>query len=162
MARLKALAHDLIPDCILGKYESETLEKKRLEFVKSRLEKTNSQEFFKHMVGRLIILNKKPGQPPTTGSVRPITAISPIRKALEYNALSELQQVMLERIHCGQTGFIKDMGCQVNLLRIGEQLLKNKKSPYKESGIIFFDFKSAFDLVDHDILMEKVRKLELS
>ena len=69
---------------------------------------------------------------------------------------------MLERIHCGQTGFIKDMGCQFNLLCIGELLLKNKKSPYKESGIIFFDFKSAFDLVDHDILLEKVRKLELS
>ena len=50
MARFKALAHDLIPDCVLGKYESEALEKKRREFVKSRLEKTNSQEFFRHMV----------------------------------------------------------------------------------------------------------------
>ena len=69
---------------------------------------------------------------------------------------------MLEKIHCGQTGFIKNMGCHVNLLRIGELLLKNKISPYKESGIIFFDFKSAFDLVDHEILLEKVRKLELS
>ena len=92
MARLKALAHDLIPDCVLGKYESDALEKKRLEFFKSRLDKTNTQEFFRHMVGRLIILNKKPGQPPTTGSVRPITAISPIRKALEFNAISRLQR----------------------------------------------------------------------
>ena len=111
MARFKALTHDLISDCVLGKYESETLEKNRLEFVKSRLDKTNTQEFFKHMVRRLIILNKKPGQPPTTGSIRPITAISPIRKALEYNAISELQKVMQQRIHCGQTGFIKSMGC---------------------------------------------------
>ena len=90
MAKFKALANDLIPDCVLGKYDSKALEEKRLEFVKSRLEKTNSQEFFRHMVGRPIILNKKPGQAPTTGSVRPITAISPIRKALEYNAISEL------------------------------------------------------------------------
>jgi len=54
------------------------------------------------------------------------------------------------------------MGCQVNLMRIAKLIQQHRRTPYRESGIIFFDFKSAFDLVDHDILLDKVNLLGLS
>ena len=46
MAKSKAITHDLISDRVLGKYENEQLEVKRVNFVRSCLEKTESQEFF--------------------------------------------------------------------------------------------------------------------
>lgn len=48
------------------------------------------------------------------------------------------------------------MGTQINLFRIGNLISQNKK--LKEGGVIFFDFKSAFDTVCHIKLKEKIRK----
>ena len=69
---------------------------------------------------------------------------------------------MRDKIQPGQTGFVPKMGCQVNLMRIGHLIKAHRKTKYRESGVIFFDFKSAFDLVDHDILLHKVNLLGLS
>jgi retron-type reverse transcriptase len=48
------------------------------------------------------------------------------------------------------------MGTQINLFRLGKLINDNKR--LKEGGIIFFDFKSAFDTVCHAKLKEKIRR----
>lgn len=47
------------------------------------------------------------------------------------------------------------MGTQINLYRISKLLKMNSKKRF--AGIIFFDFKSAFDIVSHDLLKKKLK-----
>ena len=59
-----------------------------------------------------------------------------------------------------QTGFRNGLGCELNILRLTEHIemeLEKKKS--KRGWTLFVDLKSAFDSVDHQIVMEKMRKV---
>ena len=54
------------------------------------------------------------------------------------------------------------MGCEINLLKMIENLqnqYNNKEE--KRSLILFIDLKSAFDTVNHKILFEKMKELEI-
>ena len=54
------------------------------------------------------------------------------------------------------------MGCEINLLRITEYIKdKYEKHEEKQLWTLFIDLKSAFDTVNHKLLFEKLRKLEI-
>ena len=55
------------------------------------------------------------------------------------------------------------MGCEINLLKIVEniQTLYNEREE-KGTWLLFIDLKSAFDTVDHALLFEKMKKLEIA
>ena len=54
------------------------------------------------------------------------------------------------------------MGCEVNILRIVENIKgKFERKIHRGVWCLFVDLKSAFDMVDHGILFEKMRKLEI-
>ena len=55
------------------------------------------------------------------------------------------------------------MGCELNILRITEAI-RNKIAQGKQNKLwtLFIDLKSAFDTVNHDILFQKMKKLEIS
>ena len=55
------------------------------------------------------------------------------------------------------------MGCELNILRIAETI-RNKiaKSNQTKLWTLFIDLKSAFDTVNHDILFQKMKDLEIS
>ena len=54
------------------------------------------------------------------------------------------------------------MGCEINLLRITEYIKdKYEKQEEKQLWTLFIDLKSAFDTVNHKLLFEKLRKLEI-
>ena len=54
------------------------------------------------------------------------------------------------------------MGCEVNILRITEYIKeKYKREEHNKLWTIFIDLKSAFDTVDHQILFNKMEKLEI-
>ena len=54
------------------------------------------------------------------------------------------------------------MGCEINIMRITEYI-KKRYEEKKEKGLwtLFIDLKSAFDTVDHKLLFEKMRQLNI-
>ena len=61
-----------------------------ITILKNLLKNTDEERFKNHMTGRLIILNKSNQTNPDIKNLRPITAISPIRKIIENNIIKEL------------------------------------------------------------------------
>ena len=62
-----------------------------------------------------------------------------------------------------QTGFREGMGTEVNILRILGEIQRNINKKTKETvWTLFIDLKSAFDKVDHHILMNKLKKMEVA
>lgn len=159
----KALSIDLIPDSILvPKQHQSTAELLRVWTIQSLLNNINHPEFFrKHMTGRVIFLNKVFPKTPTVDDLRTITILSPIRKVVEYQILTKLQNFLYTRTSKSQTGFITGLGTDVNLLRYNLNYEKLKRPPISKQmcGVIFIDFKAAFDTVPHQKLLDKVKKL---
>ena len=59
-----------------------------------------------------------------------------------------------------QIGFRAGLGCEINILRLVEELrIKIKKRKNKKLWSLFIDLKSAFDTVDHEILWRKMERL---
>lgn len=55
------------------------------------------------------------------------------------------------------------MGCEINILRITEyikEMMRTKE--HRGLWVMFVDLKSAFDTVNHEILFEKMGKLEIN
>ena len=88
---------------------------------------------------------------------RPITITFPMYKILEYVLNKRLNNFLNEnsnfKLDNQQTGFRRKVGTEVNILRIitatRETIKECKGSIGKTFWTMFFDFKSAFDLVDH-------------
>jgi hypothetical protein len=108
------------------------------------------------MCGRLILLNKIHPLIPTINDIRGITSLSPIRKFLELQISDKLKHYCRFSINKAQTGFIDQLGTDINLMRISEFM--DEKSSVKRRGILFIDFKAAFDTVPHDTLLSIIYK----
>ena len=58
-----------------------------------------------------------------------------------------------------QCGFIPGMGTEQNCLRMMENVrIRLNENNNKQKWSLFIDLKSAFDTVDHDIMLEKLRQ----
>lgn len=100
--------------------------------------------------------------PKTKGSMnpndfRPISLLSVLSKPLEKHIYTHLIN-FIERhdlFYPFQSGFRKHHSCHTALARLCDKWLSSiNKSEI--TGVIFLDFKKAFDLVDHDILLKKL------
>ena len=58
-------------------------------------------------------------------------------------------------LHPNQSGFRKKHSCQTALTSLVEQWLTNIDNN-EFNGVIFVDFKKAFDVIDHDLLLRKL------
>ena len=90
---------------------------------------------------------------------RPISVLSLLSKPLEKHIntwiLKHLNQNKL--LHPNQSGFRENHSCHTALIKLADNWLHNiNKNEY--CGALFVDFKKAFDIIDHDLLL---RKLEL-
>ena len=112
----------------------------------------NSQIFFKT---RLIPLNKKHPKTPSPDDFRPIIVTSPIVKLMEVRIYSKLQKYLTEKMHRGQTGFVRGMGTQINLYRINERIKQKILLTGRCYGL-FIDFKSAYNTVLHSKLFKRL------
>ena len=89
---------------------------------------------------------------------RPISILSTLSKIIErhihdhlYNYLCEYNLLLLT-----QSGFRNNHSCQTALTRLIDTWLKAIDTG-EMTGVILLDFRKAFDLVDHKILLQKLR-----
>ena len=108
------------------------------------------------MCGRLVLINKIHPKAPTINDIRPITVLSPIRKFLELQISEKIKSFCNKKINKAQTGFIENLGTDINLYRICNFMQNYNEKTSKNYGIIFIDFKAAFDSVPHDNLLKIV------
>ena len=73
------------------------------------------------MIGRLIQINKSPSEIPHIDKIRPITVLSPLRRALELTLKQKLIRIIKNNINKEQTGFIPQLSTDINLFRLVEK-----------------------------------------
>ena len=115
---------------------------------------------------RLMCLNKCPDQNGKLENIRPIAITGTLIKILEKVTLNRMQ--LFEKMHNihnhkSQIGFLKGMGCDVNIMRLRQRTQdaldsRDIKDLKKEKYILFIDFKAAYDSVNHKRLFDKLSK----
>ncbi len=163
ISRSKALADDMVEDStLLESLESSNI----LADVFTRLwdqEVTNSPAFQRSLTGRLIPLNKVHPKIPNRTQMRPIVGLSPIVKLIESRFKSKLDDYMINRMNASQTGFVRNCGTHVNIVRILKQCLarKQQKKRGPKGAILFIDFKSAYNNVNIEQLFTILRDKQI-
>ena len=99
----------------------------------------------------------KSGDSVNPSNYRPISILSVLSKLIEKhinkNLLSHLNNYNL--LHPNQSGFRKKHSCQTALTSLVDQWLTNINND-ELNGVIFVDFKKAFDVIDHNLLLRKL------
>jgi hypothetical protein len=95
--------------------------------------------------------------------MRPIVGLSPIVKLIESRFKSKLDDYMINRMNASQTGFVRNCGTHVNIVRILKQCLarKQQKKRGPKGAILFIDFKSAYNNVNIEQLFTILRDKQI-
>jgi urease gamma subunit len=111
----------------------------------------------KSFTSRLLPLNKVFPNVPTRKQMRPILICSPLQKLIEARFLSKLTEYLKKNLSPSQTGFVPEMGIQVNLHR-AIQRIKNITENGRNTYGLFIDFANAYNTVPHELLFKKLRR----
>ena len=111
---------------------------------------------------KIIPIYKK-GDPTKLTNYRPISILSTLSKILERHVANSLYTYINKTnlLHTNQSGFRAGHSCETALLKITQDWytsLNNKEV----TGVVFLDFSKAFDLVNHNLLLEKLSMYNFS
>ena len=99
--------------------------------------------------------------PPLSLSLSPSLSLSQffpyclnlLKSTLHKHMLKHLNDNKL--LHPNQSGFRENHSCQTALTHLVDQWLHNINSN-KFNGVLFVDFRKAFDVISHDLLLRKL------
>ena len=111
--------------------------------------------------GDVVLILKKPPQS-DINNYRPITLISNVSKLLTKILAKRLSEAVLKDDVIGpeQNGFRSSRTCSDNIF-ILNSILEINKSKKKLSHLLFVDLKEAYDRVDRNILLAKLKQLNV-
>lgn len=94
---------------------------------------------------------------------RPISILPTISKIFERHISNQMKSFLEKHqlLHTFQSGFRQNHSCQSSLIRLIDSWLQNIDSG-QIVGSVYLDLKKAFDLVDHDILLNKMSMYHFS
>jgi len=94
---------------------------------------------------------------------RPISILPTISKIIERHISNQMKSFFEKHqlLHTFQSGFRQNHSCQSSLIRLIDSWLQNIDSG-QIVGSVYLDLKKAFDLVDHDILLNKMSMYHFS
>ena len=90
-------------------------------------------------------------------SYRPISKLSFVSKVLEKHIAIQIQHHMETHklFDTLQSAYRPHHSCETTIVRIQDDIMKSQDS-HKYVILVLLDLSSAFDSVDHDILMNKL------
>lgn len=95
------------------------------------------------------LLSKDPTAPRRPDNLRPVTLVSVVRKVFERLLLEAVQGQCWTALHPAQAGFRAGYSVETNAALVHHAL-----SSGRARVAVFIDIKSAFDVVDHSILVD--------
>ena len=98
----------------------------------------------------------KKGSKSNVENYRPISLTSLIMKQYEKIVRKRLMDLVGDMISSKQHGFLPFKSCQTQLVAFIDSLHQSLNSGY-HTDVIYFDFSKAFDSVNHDILLHKLK-----
>ena len=98
----------------------------------------------------------KKGDKTNVENYRPISLTSLIMKVMEKCIRDELYSKCCNLINDNQHGFLPNKSCTTQLINVIDDM-SNSLNSRSESDIIYFDFAKAFDSVNHDIILHKLK-----
>ena len=103
------------------------------------------------------ILKKGAREEPS--NYRPISLTSIPCKMLEHVVLHYLNETLDNVLYNRQHGFRKGLGCETQLCATYHDLAKSIENGSTVHGVVL-DFRKAFDKVPHNLLMQKIRRID--
>ena len=98
----------------------------------------------------------KKGDKNVINNYRPISLTCLISKIMEQIIQEELFIKTRDLINPEQHGFLSGKSCTTNLINLTDDIACNLHND-KSIDIIYFDFAKAFDTVNHDLLLQKLK-----
>ena len=105
-----------------------------------------------------MLLSKTTSKYPKVNQIRPITVTTIPQKIIEHVLLERLENELGALISKAQFGFRTGKSTMMHIFRLIDRLksIKDTKPKRLQRCLVFINFSTAFDSIDHKLLIEKL------